>query len=516
MSTLPNWTIEQVLKQLILPNAKWQGDITYSYPTQVSGMSGSTTELAGFQAFTLAQQSIHNTAFSLWGDLIAVKLAQANSFKGQIAVAYTDTGIAYAHAYAPEGSGSDGDIWYNKNMNSGSQNLLDPQIGSRVFTTFIHEIGHALGLNHMGNYNGEAGVANGPSSYQDSTVLSIMSYYGPDSKNSGENTVAWANWTGSDGVIYSPQTPMLSDISAIQKIYGASTSTRSGDTIYGFNSNIQGAQADIYNFSINKNPILTIFDSGGVNTIDLSGYKTDSIVYLNQGGMSSINGMTHNLDIAHNTIVQKFIGGDGVDTVSANDFGDYIKGLAGNDIINGGKGIDTAIYRGVKSDYQFSDKLGTFTIVDKIQGRDDTDTLTSIEKIQFSDGTLEFTVQNTSKNSIIYRMYQAALDRSPDEAGFGSWVEKSSNQSLKSISLDFISSDEFDHKYSANSSNTQYVNQLYENALDRIGDAEGITFWTEQLSSGRMTRDEVLLAFVTSTEDINQSASYTEDGYWIL
>jgi hypothetical protein len=232
--------------------------------------------------------------------------------------------------------------------------------------------------------------------------------------------------------------------------------------------------------------------------------------------MSSINGMTHNLDIAHNTIVQKFIDGDGVDTVSANDFGDYIKGLAGNDIINGGKGIDTAIYRGVKSDYQFSDKLGTFTIIDKIQGRDDTDTLTSIEKIQFSDGTLEFTVQNTSKNSIIYRMYQATLDRSPDEAGFGSWVEKSSNQSLKSISLDFISSEEFGNKYSANSSNTQYVNQLYENALDRIGDAEGITFWTEQLSSGRMTRDEVLLAFVTSTEDINQSASYTEDGYWIL
>lgn len=126
MSTLPNWTIEQVLKQLILPNAKWQGDITYSYPTQVSGMSGSTTELAGFQAFTLAQQSIHNTAFSLWGDLIAVKLAQANSVKGKIAVAYTDTGIAYAHAYAPEGTVNDGDIWYNKNMNSGIQNLLDP------------------------------------------------------------------------------------------------------------------------------------------------------------------------------------------------------------------------------------------------------------------------------------------------------------------------------------------------------------------------------------------------------
>jgi serralysin len=45
-----------------------------------------------------------------------------------------------------------------------------------------------------------------------------------------------ADWVGRDQQIHSPQTPMVNDVLAIQSMYGTSTTTRSGDTVYGFNS----------------------------------------------------------------------------------------------------------------------------------------------------------------------------------------------------------------------------------------------------------------------------------------
>lgn len=64
---------------------------------------------------------------------------------------------------------------------------------------------------------------------------------------------------------------MLNDVMAIQAISGASTTTRTGDTVYGFSCNITGTLASLYDFSVNKSPILTIFDSGGTDTLNFSG-----------------------------------------------------------------------------------------------------------------------------------------------------------------------------------------------------------------------------------------------------
>ncbi len=104
-----------------------------------------------------------------------------------------------------------------------------------------------------------------------------MSYFGPSwgsGASNGEGLVAWADWVGSDGRLYSPQTPMMNDIMAMQAMYGADTTTRTGDTVYGFQSNITGSTAAIYNFSQNLNPIICIWDAGGNDTLNLSGWNT--------------------------------------------------------------------------------------------------------------------------------------------------------------------------------------------------------------------------------------------------
>ena len=77
-----------------------------------------------------------------------------------------------------------------------------------------------------------------------------------------------ADWRSQSGTDYSPQTPMLNDVLAIQAMYGLSTTTRTGDTVYGFSCNLTGLAANLYDFTINLNPILTLFDSGGNDTLN--------------------------------------------------------------------------------------------------------------------------------------------------------------------------------------------------------------------------------------------------------
>ena len=111
-------------------------------------------------------------------------------------------------------------------------------------------------------------------------------------------------------------TPQMADIYAVVSIYGAATSTRTGDTVYGFNSNA-GA---VFNFAAYSSaPALTIYDSGGNDTLDCSGYSAAQTIDLHPGAFSSVGGLVNNIGIALNTIIEKAIGGSGNDTLIASD-----------------------------------------------------------------------------------------------------------------------------------------------------------------------------------------------------
>jgi Ca2+-binding RTX toxin-like protein len=88
-----------------------------------------------------------------------------------------------------------------------------------------------------------------------------------------------------------PSTPMVHDVAIVQAKYGADMTTRTGDTVYGFNST-----ADVTNAAMKFYPgemltIFTIWDAGGNDTLDLSGYYTDSVIDLRPGAYSSAGGM---------------------------------------------------------------------------------------------------------------------------------------------------------------------------------------------------------------------------------
>jgi serralysin len=331
---LANWSQAQVLTQLN-SGEKWSGStITYSFPTSAGALYGQQGEATGFRAVNAAQMQLMVVALATWDELIAANMAAGTAGSTNIEFGYTSTGIGYAHAYYP----TVGSAWFNAN----EPTLVNPSLGNEGFLTFIHELGHALGLNHMGNYNGNGNWT--PSSVQDSVVLSVMSYFGPRyTAPYYHPEVADADWTWTNGTTYFSQTPMVNDVMAIQAIYGASTTTRLDNTVYGFSSTVGGLTAAIYDFTQNRTPILTLFDSGGTDTLDLSGWSTPSRVDLHAGAYSSSqqHDEQHRDRLQHDDRERHEGGGD--DVLTGNDVANTLRGGGGNDALYGSGGDDTLI-----------------------------------------------------------------------------------------------------------------------------------------------------------------------------
>jgi serralysin len=186
----------------------------------------------------------------------------------------------------------------------------------------MHELGHALGLSHPGDYNAGVGVvityANSAQFIQDSEMYSVMSYFA--GSNTGENPGAFAT----------AYTPLLLDIYEIQNLYGANTTTRVGNTTYGFNATSDALAS--YSFAGKTAPQFCIWDAAGVDTLDCSGYSGAQNISLVAGTFSSVDGLTNNVSIALGCSVENAIGGSGADTIIANSSQNSLTGGLGADL----------------------------------------------------------------------------------------------------------------------------------------------------------------------------------------
>ena len=225
-----------------------------------------------------------------------------------------------------------------------SETWID-RYGSRIdddtFSTYIHEIGHALGLGHPGPYDGTASYSQDAIFANDSKQVSVMSYFSQTDNTSTDASEAEL------------LTPMMADILAVQNLYGApgSGSATAGNTTWGANTTLGGYIGtffDILSGAANDPSVyggndvaLTIYDRGGIDTLDLSFSTADNVVRLAAERFSDLDGLTGNLAIARGTVIENAIGGSGSDRIYGNAADNRLTGAQGGDTMNGFSGEDT-------------------------------------------------------------------------------------------------------------------------------------------------------------------------------
>lgn len=182
----------------------------------------------------------------------------------------------------------------------------------------------------------------------------------------------------------------------------------------------------------------------------------------------------------------------------------------GNDDIDSAGGLDTVIFQGARSNYTLTKVGESFTVTDT-KGLDGTDTLSHVERLKFADSSVALDVDGVGGQA--YRIYQAAFNRSPDQAGLGYWISvMDKGVVLKDVALGFTKSAEFISMYGAAPSNADIVSKLYENVLHRAGEPAGVAYWLDVLDSKAATVAEVLANFSEGAENKAALIGVVENG----
>jgi hypothetical protein len=334
--------------------------LTFSF---MSAPGSQASDKKGFAAMSANEQAAVRSALDYVASLVDVTFTEVAS-GGNLQFGTNNQGHkSSGYAYYPNATAANtASVYLANDIYNPATTDFSP--GTSAFETLIHEIGHALGLKHPGNYNAGGGGTPGPylPKAQDNTGNTVMSYYAP------KNAVAASTVPNGPGkfLLYlgtvQPSSYQMLDIAALQYMYGGSaTAENNSATTYDFSPTAN-----------NKNVFMkTVWNTNSGSVIDASQQTLKDVVDLRAGHFSSIGVRSpyDGLPAPYSTaaLYKKNVPGgpkptyDGKDNlaIAAGSHIDGVKAGSGGDTIVGNDDATNTIVGGAGSDRVFLGKASS-------------------------------------------------------------------------------------------------------------------------------------------------------------
>ena len=299
---------------LLRGNTGWQTqalgspiNLTYSFMTQLPSQGGEGG--VGFTSFTEQQKQTIRDLFYVLQSQTGLAFAEVSGDVGQIRFGVNQQSNTRGYSFIPDefkGDARAGDVWIDQETAA----VMKP--GQEGYYVLLHELAHALGLQHPLNEADTSGATvllNSFSTVNNTVMLDV---------SAASVGGSWPTWFGSF------------DLQALRYLYG----TRA-----------YGSGNDIYAVKDATNS-MTIVDDGGMDTLDASNVSVSVNIDLRAGKSSSI-GMDadgtskfNNVAIATGSLIENVMGSPYDDVIIGNAQNNLVTFMGGNDIVDGQGGVD--------------------------------------------------------------------------------------------------------------------------------------------------------------------------------
>lgn len=280
----------------------------FSFPSTLPGYGLTQTDGNGFSGFNTQQKAFARDALMYASRVVDLQFVEspAASARNTIAFGNNSQPASTAYAYLPSEDLVGSDVFLGSNTTGN----LAPLDGSYAALTLIHEIGHALGLEHPLNRGSDAPFL---AASEDDTRWTVMSYNDDPAQYH---------------LAYSPL-----DIAALQYLYGPSTLARNGDDTY----------------LVDPSSPHFVWDGGGTDTLSASALSQGVTLSLEPGDWSWVGNKAGlitapgQVTVNFGSLLENLLGGGGADRLIGNTVGNVIDGASGDDTVDGGDGADSLL-----------------------------------------------------------------------------------------------------------------------------------------------------------------------------